>query len=52
MIITRHWLRFWRNGPGIAWKPARAKMLFSQRLGFTRTVVILGVRFSWIRGGR
>jgi hypothetical protein len=21
MTITRHWLRFWRNGPGIAWKP-------------------------------
>ncbi len=49
MTITRHWLRFWRNGPGIAWKPASAPLLFSQRMGYTRTVVVAGWRFWWLR---
>ncbi len=49
MVITRHWLRFWRTGPGIAWKPAGAPLLFSQRMGFTRTFTAFGWRFWWIR---
>lgn len=53
MTITRHWLRLWRNGPGLAWKPASAEVLFSQRMGIDKTYVLFGWRFwvlkSWPR---
>ncbi len=48
MIVTKNWLRFWRGGPGIAWKRADAPLSFSERHGITKTVVILGWRFAWI----
>lgn len=48
MIITRHWFRFWRNGPGIAWTREYEPMSFSERYGYTRTVILFGVRFKWL----
>jgi hypothetical protein len=52
VTITPHWMRFWDNGPGIAWKRADQPMLFSQRMGYTRTVTAFGWRFWWLRGMR
>jgi hypothetical protein len=46
--MTR-WFRFWRNGPGLAWKQADAPLIFSERYGHTRTYVLFGWRFKWLR---
>jgi hypothetical protein len=45
MILTKHWLRLWNDGPGVSWRPASAPMLFSERHGHARTFVLFGVRF-------
>jgi hypothetical protein len=52
VIITRRWLRFWHRGPGVAWKRADAELLFSERMGITKTVVAFGWRFKWLRACR
>lgn len=49
MIITKFWLRFWRGGPGVAWKPATAELTFSQRLNITKSLVMFGWRFTWLK---
>jgi hypothetical protein len=43
------WFRFWRNGPGIAWKPKDAPLLFSERNGYTRSMVIGRWRVKWLK---
>ena len=44
---TGGWFRLWRNWWGVAWKPVDAPLLFSQRMGHTRTWTLGQTRF-WI----
>ena len=53
MIIVAHesgygWLRLWRGGPGVAWKPAGAPMNYSQRNGCVMSWCAFGRRWKFL----
>ena len=47
----RGWIRLWRYGPGISWKPVANGLLFSQRHGIRRYVRLFGRYWTFIPNG-
>ena len=44
----RGWIRLWRYGPGLSWKPVEDGLLFSQRNGYQRYVRLGGQIWTFI----
>ena len=43
------WIRLFKTGWGIMWKPAKARMIFSERNGYHKTYIIGNYRFKILK---
>ena len=48
-LYQKHgWMRLWRHGYGVSWKPSSAPLIFNQRNGYTKFVIMFWYRLTWL----